>query len=168
MLSWVRSSAEVSNPTTTRPQPVPDPVTLGFWEAAARGGLSIQFCADCEVYQHPPRPYCQACSGSSLRYEAVSGEGRLWSWSRCHHNVLPGLDAAVPFTCFLVELREQPGLLVAGDLMGREDLAEQFRIGMPMRLIHAARPAGGGSHECRLPMFEPVSDPPEHGQVEER
>ena len=161
---------EVSQPvnaaTITRPQPIPNSVTLGFWEAVAAGGLSIQRCADCGVYQHPPRPYCQACSGSSLRYEAVSGEGQLWSWSRCYHNVLPGLDAAVPFTCFLVELNEQPGLLIAGDLIGREDLACEFRLGMPMRLV-PGRTEDAGHLDRGLPTFAPYPSSQELSLEEE-
>jgi uncharacterized OB-fold protein len=117
-----------------RPKPSPDAVSSGFWDAAARGKLAIQRCTDCRTFQHPPRPLCRACGGTDLRFEEVSGKGKLWSWTITHRSVLNGFETAVPYTCLIVELLEQKNLFLLSDLIGR-DAEGEFRVGMPMHVV---------------------------------
>lgn len=135
----------------TRPVPRVDSVSQGFWDAAERGELAIQCCAACHVFQHPPRPLCRACGGTRLAFEPVSGEGRLWSWTVTHRNVLGGFETALPYTCMIVELNEQDGLLVMSDLIGREDVRDSLKLGMKMRVVFPPK-AGEGPV---LPQFAP-------------
>ena len=136
----------------TRPVPRPDPVSAGFWEAAARGVLAIQRCAACRRFQHPPRPLCRDCASAELAFEPVSGAGRLWSWTETHHGVIPGFDPALPYTCLVVELVEQPGIFLLSDLVGRE-IQSGLRVGMAMRVSF---PASGDGPV--LPQFVPETE----------
>lgn len=123
----------------TRPRPRPDAVSQGFWDAAERGELAIQRCVACRRFQHPPHALCQDCGGAELRFEPVSGEATLWSWTLTHRSVLDGFDAALPYACMVVELREQPGLLMLSDLIGREAERATLKPGTAMRVIFPPR-----------------------------
>ncbi len=122
-----------------RPRPRPDAISRGFWDAAERGELAIQRCAACRRFQHPPRALCKACGDAELRFETVSGEATLWSWTITHHSVLDGFDAALPYTCMVVELREQTGLLLLSDLVGREAERDNLKLGAAMRVMFPKR-----------------------------
>lgn len=137
-----------------RPRPVPDPVSAGFWEAAASGQLAIQRCADCRRFQHPPQPTCRACSSGAVGFERVSGQARLWSWTVTHHNVLPGFAPAIPYVNIVAEIVEQPGLFLLSDLIGRED-SVKLRLGAPLRAVFP-RTADG---DPVLPQFEAAGEP---------
>jgi len=137
-----------------RPRPVPDPVSAGLWEAAARGELAIQRCAACRRFQHPPQPLCRACGSTETAFERVSGQARLWSWTTTYHNVLPGFAAALPYVNIVAELVEQPGLFLVSDLVDREG-AVPLRLGVPLRVVFP-RPADGGP---ALPQFEAAEGP---------
>ena len=130
-----------------RPRPAPDPVSAGFWAAAARGELAVQRCAACRRYQHPPQPLCRACGNAELQFKRVSGRARLWSWTVTHRNVLSGFAPAVPYVNILAELEEQPELFMISDLVGREG-AVTLRLGAPLRAVF---PAYG---DPVLPQFE--------------
>ena len=132
-----------------RPQPLPDPVSAGFWESASRGELAIQRCAGCHRFQHPPQPFCRACRSAEVGFERVSGQAQLWSWTVTHHNVLPGFAPAMPYVTIVAELVEQPGLFLLSDLIGREH-AVTLRLGAPLRAVFP-QPADGGPV---LPQFE--------------
>ena len=132
-----------------RPRPVPDAVSAGFWEAAAREELVIQRCSACRRYQHPPQPLCRCCGSTETAFERVSGAARLWSWTTTHHNVLPGFAGAIPYVSVVVELVEQAGLFLVSDLVGRE-VGAVLRLGAPMRAVFPAAGEGG----VVLPQFE--------------
>ncbi|GAC1344263.1 MAG: hypothetical protein NVSMB18_21560 [Acetobacteraceae bacterium] len=141
--------------TIERPAPVPDPVSAGFWAASAKGELAIQRCAACHRFQHPPRALCRACGGAALAFETVSGQARLASWTTTHHNLVAGFAPALPYTCLVVELVEQPGLFLLSDLVGRDDPAA-LRLGAPMHAIFPDQDATG----IVLPQFAPGSGAP--------
>ena len=93
-------------------------LTRPFWDAAAHGRLAIQRCADCRHYNHPPRPTCDACLSTNLNFEDVSGLGAIWSFTVMHQKSVAGFEDAVPYLTALVELDEQPLLLLVTNLPG--------------------------------------------------
>ncbi|WP_181383390.1 Zn-ribbon domain-containing OB-fold protein [Streptomyces sp. NWU339] len=131
------------------------PDTEPYWTGGAVGELRIQHCAACSRWQHPPSPVCRSCrSASSLATPAVSGDGRVASWTLNEQAWYP--EQPVPFRAGFVELVEQPGLFVFGGLTGaahRED---------PTGLATVTRFQPRGS--AWLPVFEIV----EEGQDRER
>jgi uncharacterized OB-fold protein len=67
---------------TERPLPAPpvDPETKPFWEAAAKGQLTVGRCTVCHELHYPPRALCPVCFGAA---EAIpsTGEGEIYTFS---------------------------------------------------------------------------------------
>lgn len=136
-----------------RIRPIPDPITQPFWDAANTGVLAIQRCDSCGRFQHPPQSLCLSCGSVGLTQAPVSGNARLYSWTTTYHRVIPGLEAALPYICLIVELVEQEGLWMLSDLIDRPDVADFFRIGLPMKVVFDAHP-----DDVTLAQFVPSDD----------
>ena len=95
--------------------PDPGPETEAFWTAAGEGRLVVQRCAGCGTHRFPPRPVCGPCGRAEFEWSEVSGSGRVVSWTVTHQLYHPDLTGAVPYVLLLVELAEQPGLLMYGN-----------------------------------------------------
>lgn len=108
-----------------RKLPKLEPETAFYWTAGAEGVLRIQRCGPCGTYQHPPFPRCSSCGSEAVAPEAVSGKGRLASYTVNREAWVPGL--AVPFVFGVVELAEQEQLYVFTNV-----LADEVRVGMPL------------------------------------
>lgn len=115
----------------SRPIPVPDERSVGYWEAAARHELAIARCASCRSYSHPPEPICTSCGhvADPLIFERVSGQGVIRSWAMVRQALLPGFEGVIPYLIVDVELPEQPELRLTGRLLDGPDAP--VRIGMP-------------------------------------
>jgi uncharacterized OB-fold protein len=96
--------------------PVPTDTSLPFWEAAREHRLIVQSCTACGRLQFPPLPMCSGCTADGLEWRELSGRGRVITWTRTHQQYHPALAAQLPYTVLLVELAEQPGLLLYGNL----------------------------------------------------
>ncbi len=117
--------------TLPRPAPRPDPLTEPFWSAVASGNLKIQRCGGCDTYFHPPVGMCPGCLRCDLGFSAVSGKGTLYSFTATHSGARhPAFAERMPYIVALVELVEQPGLLLFGNLSENEP--DELRIGMPV------------------------------------
>lgn len=138
-----------------RATPVPDSLTEPFWAAARRCELVAQQCPGCGHRQHPPRPACGACAAVEPPFATVSGFGTVLSWSEVRHPFIARWTHDVPFTCFLVELDEQEGLVFASDdfhFFRRRGRCLKPVAGMPVRVDF--EPIDGG---FLLPQFVPVT-----------
>ncbi len=102
--------------TSNKPVPVPDELSRPFWEAAKERRLAIQRCGSCDYYNHPPRLFCDACLGQDLRFEAVSGRGTVYTFTVMHQRDVAGFEKEAPFINIVVELAEQPKLLMVSNL----------------------------------------------------
>jgi uncharacterized OB-fold protein len=101
------------------PLPVPDDVTADFWAAAKQGVLKIQRCGSCGTYQQPPGAVCPVCTSTELSYQPVSGRGTVYAYTETHSGARhPAFAARTPFLVGLVELAEQPGLLMYTNFPG--------------------------------------------------
>lgn len=115
--------------TLPRPAPRPDPLTEPFWSAVAAGVLKIQRCAGCDTYFHPPVGMCPDCLSCDLHFSAVSGNGTLYSFTATHSGARhPAFAERLPYLVALVELVEQPGLLLFCNLPEHDP--DELRIGM--------------------------------------
>jgi uncharacterized protein len=103
----------------SKPVPVPDASSEGFWTAAAAHSLAIQRCEHCGHFTHPPAIVCPACCSTepSFRFAPVSGRGVIKTWTIMHDAFLPAFRSEVPYVVVDVELEEQPGLRVVGRLV---------------------------------------------------
>ena len=117
--------------TTNAPRrvlPQPDELTQPFWDAAAEGRLVIQRCQQCGFWAHPPRIVCNRCHSFDMKWEPVSGKGRLYTWEVMHMQSITGFEDRVPYTTLLVELEEQPKLLLLSHLAGVD---ATLKVGQP-------------------------------------
>jgi hypothetical protein len=132
--------------TPSRATPEVTDLTRPFWDAAREGRLAIQRCADCAHYNHPPRTACDACLSTNLAYVDVSGRGAVWSFTVMRQKSVAGFEDAVPYLTALIELDEQPLLLLVTNLPGADPAT--LRIGD--RVHVAFEPLGDG---LMLPQF---------------
>ena len=64
---------------------------------------------------------CNKCHSLNQKYEQVSGKGRLYSWAVMHMQSITGFEDRVPYTTLLVELEEQPKLLLLSYMDGTDE-----------------------------------------------
>lgn len=132
-------------PPPARKLPLLEPETAFFWTSGADGVLRIQRCGSCTAYQHPPLPRCAKCGSEHVAPEAVSGKGRVASYTVNHERWVPGLE--VPFLYAVIELDEQAELYVFTNLLTPVDSA---RIGQRVSVEFQQH------DDVWLPMFRPV------------
>jgi len=93
--------------------------------------LLINRCADCGVWQHPPRPVCPACWSTNVTAQPVSGTGTIYLAVFLHQGPpAPGVDYSTPYPLVTVELDEQPGLRFTATVIGadNDDIAIGARV----------------------------------------
>ncbi|MDA4108129.1 Zn-ribbon domain-containing OB-fold protein [Mycolicibacterium holsaticum] len=130
------------------PTPVlDDSDTGGFWQAAQRGALAVQWCWRCAQPVHLPRPQCPRCGSSELGWHDVDGTATVYSWAVVRHPVHPAFP--VPYTVALVALTDHPSVR----LMAHFDGTPPLREGLPVRCV--ARPDAAG---VLVPQWELVTD----------
>ena len=107
----------------TRPVPVPDERSQGYWDAAAEHVLAIARCSRCDTFVIPPDIVCSHCHSTEpdFTYVPVSGRGIVRSWTVMHQSFVPGFDDLVPFVLVDVELDEQADLRTIGRLLDGPD-----------------------------------------------
>ena len=125
------------------PEPVVDPDSAGFWEAASKGTLVISRCQACQFWQHPPQERCRMCGGA-VAFEPVSGQGTIYSFILVRQALVPG--HVVPYVVAQVELPEQKGLRIVGVVQGDVDAVA---CDLPVEVVFA-EPSPGGT---RAPEF---------------
>jgi len=115
-----------------RPVPVPDDRSAPYWDAASRHVLVVARCSRCGNLAHPPTDVCPHCRRTEpgFVFEAVSGRGKVRSWTVLHQSSLPGFGADLPFVLVDVELVEQPELRLIGRLV--DGPAAPLRAGSPV------------------------------------
>lgn len=126
--------------TALSPLPEPSADSREFWDGCARGELLMQRCAACRRMRFFPRPMCPHCQSTDAEWAPVSGSGTLYSWIVCHPPLLPAFQARAPYAVILVELAEDPGLRMVGNLLDWP--LEEIRIGLPLRVCF--EPVGEG------------------------
>jgi hypothetical protein len=111
------------------PPPHIDPDSAPYWEALRAHRLVAQRCDNCSTYRFPPRPMCHRCHSRSSTWSELSGKGRILSWVVVHHVNHPAFVGRGPFTIVLVELAEQAGMVLYGNLRpDTSDIAESMAV----------------------------------------
>ena len=125
-------------PGLPAPRPSPDGLDTPFWEAAKRHELLVQRCNACNGFQWGPEFICFRCRSFDLRWERVSGRGRIFSWERVWHPVHPALKDACPYLVVLVELPDADNVRMVGNLLG--DPMQQVPIGAEVEAVFEDHP----------------------------
>jgi len=117
------------------PQPVaaPDGLDASYWAGLTEEKILLQRCADCQGWQWGPEWICHRCRSDNLGYEAVPGEGVIYSYERVWHPVHPALMDQGPYVVVLVELPAADNVRVVGNLLG--DPEAEVVIGAPVRAV---------------------------------
>lgn len=111
-----------------RPLPQPTDLTRPYWQAAAQGELHMQHCGACGRWQFYPRPFCIHCEAEALHWRAVSGLGRIYTYTVNHRAPNAFMKARLPYVVAIVELDEGPRLMANIQGEGALDAAIGKRV----------------------------------------
>src|ERR1700759_2387305 len=112
----------------TRKLPALTPDTAPFWQGGAQGVLQIYFCSACGRYFHPPNPLCPNCTSFDVAPRAVSGRGRVLTFTINRYAWTAELSQ--PYVVAIVELAEQTGLRLLSNIIGSDP--DKVTIDMPV------------------------------------
>ncbi|MEU6379384.1 OB-fold domain-containing protein [Streptomyces sp. NPDC046909] len=113
--------------------PEPTELTRPYWEAFRSGELRLQYCGACRRFIHFPEPECPACGSGELGWKPVSGRGVVHTFSVVHRTFAPGFYDRVPYVVAWVELEEQTGLRLFGNVLYTHP--DDVRIGLPVEAV---------------------------------
>ncbi|MEX1006626.1 MAG: Zn-ribbon domain-containing OB-fold protein [Acidimicrobiia bacterium] len=130
-----------------KPTPAPDDVTAFYWRGAAEGELLVLRCAACGYLSHPPDVSCARCGAVALDPVEMSGLGSVYSFAIVRQTYDPAFLPEVPYVVALVELDEQPGLLLLANIVEIEP--ELVEIGMRVEVTFEHR------GDDAVPQFRP-------------
>ncbi len=91
-------------PGVTRIQPRATEIAGPYWEGCRAGELRMQRCDRCEQFQFYPRIVCSHCGAGELTWQAVSGRGRVASFTVVRRGISPAYPA--PYVVALIDLAE--------------------------------------------------------------
>jgi uncharacterized OB-fold protein len=117
-----------------------------FWEGCRAGELRLQRCNSCDHLRYPISPVCPRCLGTDAMWEAVSGDGRVWSFGIFRHAYNNGWRERVPYNVALVRLDAGPALI--SNVVGIAP--EELRVDLPVTVAFEAV-----TDEVTLPVFKP-------------
>ncbi|MFM5931149.1 MAG: Zn-ribbon domain-containing OB-fold protein [Novosphingobium sp.] len=138
--------SDLAEPVPLRPLPLPDDASAPFWAAAREHRLELQRCTACGKWNHAPSLACPSCGNLDLGYEQASGKGTLFSWTVIKEPPAPGFQGRVPLIVAVVELAEQPHLLMVANLLNVTEA--ELELGMPLQVTFETV-----CEECTLPQF---------------
>jgi uncharacterized protein len=127
-----------------RKLPVLNPENTRFWTGGRDGKLMIHRCDDCQRHFHPPNPVCMHCGGLNVAAAAVSGRGRVISFTINQQGWLP--DLPVPYVIAIVGLVEDPTLRLVSNIIGSPP--EIVHIDMAVRVVFERH------EDVWLPLFQ--------------
>jgi uncharacterized OB-fold protein len=98
-----------------RPRPKLDDDNRAFWTGGAEGKLNLMHCGNCGQFTHPPRQICRHCQSEDMAPKAVSGTGRIDTYTVNYQAWMPGLE--VPFVIARVRLDDAPGVILTTNVV---------------------------------------------------
>ena len=122
-------------------------LTDPYWQGCRAGELRLQKCDACEQYQFYPRTLCSHCGHRELTWRAVSGRGRIASFTVVHQPLSDAYPA--PQIIALVDLAEGPRMM--SSIEGVEP--DAVAVGQPVAVAFA-----DWSEDIAMPVFKPVTE----------
>jgi uncharacterized protein len=89
-----------------KPKVEPSEMSRPYWDAAAKGRLTLQCCAECGKKRHYPQLLCSHCYSDKVVWNDASGRGIIHSWTVAHHAFHPGFATDLPYTLVTIDLDE--------------------------------------------------------------
>jgi acyl dehydratase/uncharacterized OB-fold protein len=118
-----------------KPLPQPTPISAPFWDGLKAHEVRLQQCEHGH-WLFFPRTHCPSCGARLLAWKAVSGEGRLYSFTVARVPTLPEFSDEMPQLLAVVELDQ--GVHVNTTLVGVD--AADLRVGQRVRPVFDERP----------------------------
>ncbi len=125
-------------------QPRPTALSEPYWQGCREGELRMQFCSACHRYQFYPRVMCSACGAPELEWRALSGRGRIASFTVVRRAVSAAYEA--PYIVALIDVEEGPRLMSHVVEVEAED--PRLRVGAPVSVEFR-----DWSDEVAMPVF---------------
>lgn len=97
-----------------RTLPAIDLDNRAYWTSGRDGVLVLFRCGACAAYVHPPVPFCPACESTDVNPQAVSGRGRVETFTINHKAWVPGLEQ--PYVLALVAIEEAAEVRVVANI----------------------------------------------------
>lgn len=136
-------------PRPARILPVVDRDNEPFWTWGAEGKLAIYRCDNCANYVHPPVPFCPKCESRNVVPQAVSGRGRVISFTVNHKQWVP--DLPVPYVLALVAIDEQEDVHIPCNIVGC--VPEEVTFNMAVEAVYEQQ------DNVWIPFFRPAVQP---------
>ena len=118
------------------------------------GVLTLQQCKHCKHIQHPPDEVCEVCQGFELGGFVSAGDGRIESVAVVTQAVHPLLSDRVPYAIVLVSVADAPGILLAGNVVGKEP--DDVRIGDRVRVVFEDATDPRSGEPLKIPQWQIV------------
>jgi hypothetical protein len=134
----------MSNPVPQRPLPTPTRESRPYWEALQESRFRLQHCASCGKVRHYPKPVCPYCFSMESEWRDAATDGKVYSWTVCHHPFNFFFKQQAPYIVALVDM--EAGVRVNAPLHGVPEI--ELKIGLGVRL--AFEPV---TKEVTLPYF---------------
>ncbi len=131
------------------PLPVPGVVSQPYWDGLKRHELLMLRCRAGGHLFHYPREFCPVCYSAELEWQAVSGRGRVHSFTVVHRAANPVFQQEkAPYVFALIRLDEGP--ILTSNVEGIEP--DAVTIDMPVEVYFDDVAA-----EVTLPKFRPAT-----------
>ena len=87
-----------------RPLPKPEGDAERYWRALGQGRIELPRCRSCGRIVFVPRAFCPSCLSRDLAWEALDGNGTIYTFSVVHKPTHPAFFGDAPYVYALVEL----------------------------------------------------------------
>jgi uncharacterized OB-fold protein len=138
------SKDQMRHTSMSRKLPALNADNTPFWQGGANGHLLMHHCNHCAQFFHPPAPICPRCTSFAVSPKAVSGRGKVVSYTINYQAWRP--DMKEPYVVAIVELTEQAGLRFVSNIVGMPP--DEVRIDMPVKVCFEQQ------EDIWLPLFE--------------
>jgi len=118
-----------------------------FWEATKQKALKLQKCSDCGQFRYPAARICPFCHSMNDEWVAVSGKGRVYTWTVFHQVYHPAFKDDAPYNVAIIKLDEGPQLI--SNVIGCE--LSDIYMDMPVEVVFEKV-----TEDVTLPKFRPV------------
>ena len=118
------------------------------------GVLTLQQCTHCKHIQHPPDEVCEMCQSFELCGVVSAGDGRIESVAVVTQAVHPLLADRVPYAIALVSVADAPGILLAGNVVGKEP--DAVCIGDRVRVVFEEASDARSGESLKIPQWQIV------------
>jgi uncharacterized OB-fold protein len=114
-----------------------------YWQGAREGVLMMQQCKSCQQYQFYPRTLCSHCDSKDLSWTAVSGRGKVKSYSVVRRGI--SADYEAPYIVALIALTE--GVTMMSSIQATDP--DSISIGADVEVVFEDWGEG-----IRMPLFK--------------